>query len=101
MALRRACEVPAGGSASEARRSRKEVAFYEARGQATLSQSRAQQASAEARSVGISLCHGSSAVPCRPKAVGACRAPSVCPPKFPGWNPDSQWLALGGVASGR
>lgn len=44
VALRRACEVPAGGSASEARRSRKEVAFYEARGQAALSQSRAQQA---------------------------------------------------------
>lgn len=44
VALQRACEVPAGGSASEARRSRKEVAFYEARGQAALSQSRAQQA---------------------------------------------------------
>lgn len=44
VALRGACEVPAGGSASEARRSRKEVAFYEARGQAALSQSRAQQA---------------------------------------------------------
>lgn len=36
VALQHACEVPAGGSASEARRSRKEVA--------ALSQSRAQQA---------------------------------------------------------